>query len=283
MCKYKKFLIATDGSESSAHAVEEALKFAKETQAEVSVISVIPPVKGLSSSLSIFGHITELARKPYVKALEVAKDMAEDEDLSIKTVLEEGEPYEKIIETAKKEGCDVIILGRRGITAFEKILIGSTATRLINESPVDLLLVPRNSQISFKKILAATDLSEHGNRAVEKAGKLAKAYNGDLAIISVIHLPPELIVGAEEIMNMLTEEIAKEITPIKEKIQKLGLEPQIFIEKGEPHIIITNKLKDIEATILTIGANQETGKKFTGSIAQKIIANSNVPILVVKK
>ncbi len=283
MCKYKKFLIAIDGSESSAHAVEEALKFAKETQAEASVISVIPPVKGLSSSLSIFGHITELAKKPYIKALENAKDIAEDEGLSIKTILEEGEPYEKIIETAKKEECDIIILGRRGITAFEKILIGSTAARLINESPVDLLLVPRNAHISFKKILAATDLSEHGNRAVEKAGKLAKAYNGDLAIISVIHLPPELIMGAQEIMNMLTEEIAKELTPIKEEIQKLGIEPQIFIERGEPHITITNKLKDIEATILAIGANQETGKKFTGSVAQKIIANSNVPILVVKK
>ncbi len=282
MCKYKKFLVATDGSESSMHALEETIRFAKKTEAEVGVISVIPPLKGLSSSLSIFGHISELAKKPYVKSLEEAKDIAEDEGINIKTFLEEGEPYEKIIEIATKENYDVIVLGRRGITAFEKILIGSTAIKLIDESSIDLILVPRNAEISFKKILAATDLSEHGNRAVIKAGKLAKAYNSPLAIISIIQLPPELTVGAEEIINMLIEETSKQLLPIKEELEKLGVQSQIFIDCGDPHLLINKKVKDIEANILVIGANKETGRKFTGSVAQKLIADSHVPILVVK-
>jgi nucleotide-binding universal stress UspA family protein len=282
MCKYKKLLIALDGSESSSHALEEGVKFAKETQAELVAISVIPPHRELVSAFSIFGHIKELVRKPFIKALEEAKDLAEDEGVSIKTFLEDGVPCDKIIEIALKENCDLIITGRRGATNFDKILIGSTAAKLLNESPIDMLIVPRNTRINFKKILTATDLSEHGNNAVKKSAKLAKTYNGELAIISVIQLPPELAIGEEEIMEMLKSEVEKQLIPIKEEIDKLGVKSELFIEKGDPHVIIVDKIKEIGISLVAIGANKETGKKIIGSVAQKIIANSPVPILIAK-
>jgi len=282
MCKYKKLLIALDGSEASYHALLQGIKFAKDTGAEVCAISVIPPHRELMSAFSIFGHIKDLITKPFVKALEEAKDIAEEENIAIKTFLEEGLPCEKIVEVAAKEECDLIIAGRRGTTSFDKILIGSTTAKLLNISPVDMLIVPRNTRISFKRILAATDLSEHGNGAVKKAARLAKNYGGEISIISVIQLPPELIIGEMEILEMLRKEVEKGLTALKEEVEKLGLSPRLYIEKGDPHVIIVDTIKHGDYTLLAIGADKETGKKIIGSIAQKIIANSPIPILAVK-
>ncbi|HCE80604.1 MAG TPA: hypothetical protein DEQ05_07535, partial [Thermodesulfobacterium commune] len=102
MCKFKRILVALDGSDASKHAFEEALNFAKNEGIELMAISVIPPYKGLVSSLSIFGHVKENIRKTYMKALEEAKIFAEENQIELKTFLEEGRPCEKVIEVAIK-------------------------------------------------------------------------------------------------------------------------------------------------------------------------------------
>ncbi|QER42584.1 universal stress protein [Thermodesulfobacterium sp. TA1] len=283
MCKFKKILVALDGSDASKHAFEEALKFAKEYGAEIMAVSVIPPYKGLVSSLSIFGHIKENIKNTYVKALEEAKSWAEEVQVDLKTFLEEGKPCEKVIEIAVKNDCDLIVTGRRGTTSFEKILIGSTAAKIINDSPIDVLIIPRKTVMKIKKILAATDGSVPGNNAVKRAGKIAKAYGATLNIASVIQFPPEAIIGEEELFDILKQELEKQLNPIVTELKELGVDPQIFIEKGEPHAVMVNVIKNIDASLLVIGADEETGKKLIGSAAQKIIANSPVPILIIKK
>jgi len=49
----------------------------------------------------------------------------------IKTVCEEGEPFERIIDLADAENCDVIIMGRTGRNNLERALVGSVTARVI--------------------------------------------------------------------------------------------------------------------------------------------------------
>ncbi len=279
---YKKILVGIDGSETSMRALEKVLNFAKENQIEVTAISVVPPHRELSSSFSVFGHIMDLIRKPYEKALEEAKDLAEDVGISIKTVLEEGDPYEKIIEVAKNERCDLIVTGRRGLTAFEKILIGSTTSKVINNSPIDVLVVPKNAKISFEKLLAGTDNSEFGNKAVKKAGLIVKNYNGELGVISVIKLPTESIMELQEILDNLKKDIESHILLLTEDLTKEGIKVEIFIKLGEPYKEIVDTAKEIGATTIVIGAYSSVSQKALGSVGEKIIAHSFCPVLVVK-
>ncbi|PMP65660.1 MAG: hypothetical protein C0190_06525 [Thermodesulfobacterium geofontis] len=279
---YKKFLIGLDGSDASRQAFEAALNFAKETKAEVLAISVIPTQKELVSSFSIFGHIKDLIRKNYEKALEEAKDLAEETGFKIKTILEEGNPYKKIIEVSQREGCDLIITGRRGLTSFEKILLGSTAHRVVNHSPIDVLIVPRNIRISFKRILAGTDTSEYGNKAVKKAGMIAKSYKGDLAVLSVIKLPVEPIIDLQEILEILRKDLEAHLVSLTEDISKEEVKVEIFVKFGEPYKVVVETAKEWGATAIVIGAYSSENQKSLGSIGEKIIANSFCPVLIVK-
>jgi len=279
---YRKILVGLDGSERSRYALEEALNFAKKTKAEVIGISVIPPQRELVSSFSLFTHIKDLIRKNYEKALDEAKDLAEEKELTIKPILEEGSPYEKIIEVSQKEGCDLIVIGRRGLTSFEKILLGSTAHKVINKSLIDVLIVPINTKISFKKLLAATDTSEYGNKAVKKAGTIAKSYKGELGILSVIKLPVEPIIDLQEILEILKKELESHLVSLSEEISKDGVKVEIFVKYGEPYKVIVETAKEIDATAIVIGAYSSASEKSLGSVGEKIIAHSSCPVLVVK-
>lgn len=279
---YKKILVGIDGSETSIHALKESLNFSKKYKAEVLTVSVIPQHRELASSFSVFGHIKDLLKKPYEKALNEAKDLAEDIGVSIKTFLEEGNPYEKIVEVAQKESCDLIITGRRGITSFEKILIGSTTHKVINNSPIDVLVVPKNTQINFKKLLAGTDTSEYGNRAVKKAGKIAKEYNGELGVISVIKIPVEPIIDLQEILETLRKDLESHLVFLTEEIAKDGVKVEILVDFGEPYKVVVETAKKINANAIVISAYSSASQKSLGSVGEKIIANSFCPVLVVK-
>jgi len=60
----------------------------------------------------------------------------------VDTLLEEGVPYLKIVEAAKRLHCDLIVLGSHGHSGIEKILLGSVAERVIGISPVPVMVVP---------------------------------------------------------------------------------------------------------------------------------------------
>lgn len=279
---YKKILVGVDGSKSSFHALKEALSFSKKYSAEVLALSIIPPHRELVSSFSIFGHIKGLIKDSYQKTVETVKNLAEEVGVPIKTILEEGNPYEKIIEVAQKENCELIVIGRRGITSFEKILIGSTAKKIINHSPLDVLIIPKHAQINFKKLLAGTDTSEYGNRAVKKAGEIAKKFNGELGVISVIKIPIEPIIDLQEVLNVLRKDLESHLVFLTEDIAKDGVKVELFIEFGEPYKLVIDTAKKIGADTIVISAYSSESEKSLGSVGEKIIADSFCSVLVVK-
>jgi nucleotide-binding universal stress UspA family protein len=76
------------------------------------------------------------------KVLEEVKEHCDLEGIDAETLLEEGVPYLKIVEAAKRLHCDLIILGSHGHSGLEKILLGSVAERVIGISPVPVMVVP---------------------------------------------------------------------------------------------------------------------------------------------
>jgi nucleotide-binding universal stress UspA family protein len=52
-----------------------------------------------------------------------------------------GKPYQKILETAKDKGADIIVLGSHGYTGIRRVYIGSTAERVVRHAPCHVLVV----------------------------------------------------------------------------------------------------------------------------------------------
>ncbi len=161
------------------------------------------------------GDILRSMRKPCEDAIQAAERLAKERGALIKTVCEEGKTYERIVDLAEAENCELIILGRRGLRRFEKAFMGSATARVIGYSDRDVMVVPRKTAIGWQRILVATDGSRFSKTAVERAIDFAKSYGGELRVVSIVDVPPEFYAEAP---NAVEDMIGKAKGYVKERV-----------------------------------------------------------------
>jgi nucleotide-binding universal stress UspA family protein len=283
MGKYRKILVAIDGSASSFHALKESFKLAKAEKAWVTVVSVIPRYEGDLGSLWI-NNIKEAMSKPCTIALSEAEKLARDQGVAIRTVCEEGEIYERIIDLADSENFDVIVMGRKGMSLIARTLIGSVTSRVIGYSQKDVLVVPEGSSVGWKTILLSTDGSRYSEAAASRALDFAKAYSGDLHALSVVDIPPEFYshVKALDTADNLLKNAKAIVDKVKKQAESEGIKTETYTKEGDPSKVITDLAKEKVCDIVFIGSHGRTGLKrlLMGSVAEKVIGHSPCPVLV---
>ena len=135
---YKHILIPTDGSELSQKAVDQGIGLAKALNAKITAVTVSEPFHIFAVEASMVTdipdeykkHIAALTAK-YLKAAKDAGTAASGPAMWCR--LNTSTPYETIIDTAKKRGCDAIVMasyGRRGVSA---IVLGSETVKVLTQ------------------------------------------------------------------------------------------------------------------------------------------------------
>lgn len=154
-----KMLVPVDGSAASINAVKKAIEIAKKYgNFSIKIINVvnIDYISGYKRNKKLWSqvdgsiisendektklleeHITESSHK-------ILKSLIEKLDFAgIKTETEVviGEPYEKILETAKNENFDLIVMGNRGFSKIKRFFVGSVTQRVISDAPCPVLVI----------------------------------------------------------------------------------------------------------------------------------------------
>jgi nucleotide-binding universal stress UspA family protein len=137
----RSVLLAFDGSEPSKRALRYLLSFIEKRE-EVTVYLVNVETK-LSApdtrpgGAAIDDHLQDVARQ----ALLEAEITLGDAGIGYQSHACVGEVAETISATADKLGCDIIVLGRRGLSAVTGLLLGAVATRVLNLSSRPVILI----------------------------------------------------------------------------------------------------------------------------------------------
>lgn len=281
--KVKKMLVAIDGSESSMHALKESFKLARNEKSWITVVSVVPEYKGDLDLVGI-GNVMASMRKPCEDALHKAEELAKAEGALIKTVCEEGEAYERIIDLAEAENCELIVMGRRGLSRLERVLMGSVTARVIGHSPIDVLVVPLNTEIGWQRILLATDGSRYSKAAAERAIDFAGEYGGELKIVSVVDVPAEFYGEAPDAVEDLINKAKGYVEDVKRQAEAAGIRTETFVREGKAYKAILDLAKEQSANVIIMGSHGRTGLKrlLMGSVTEKVIGYASCPVLVVK-
>jgi nucleotide-binding universal stress UspA family protein len=281
--RYRKILVAVDGSDSGMHALRESFKLATNEKSWITVTSVVPQYTGDLAMVGV-GNIMDSMRKPCEDALHEAEKAAKAEGALIKTTCEEGDTYERIVDLAEAENCDLIVMGRRGLHRFEKALMGSVTARVIGYSHRDVLVVPRDTTIGWQRILVATDGSRYSMTAVERAIDFAKSYGGELRVISVVDVPSEFYAEAPNAFDDLVSKAKGYVKDIRTQADSAGIKAEGFVGEGEAYQIITDVAKKEDVNIIVIGSHGRTGMKrlLMGSVTEKVIGHAPCPVLVVR-
>jgi nucleotide-binding universal stress UspA family protein len=142
---YKNILIATDGSDLAAKAVEQAIVFAKEIGAKITAMTVTEPFHLLSVAPDQLEY-TPIEYKKHAAAraeevLGAASAAAKLAGVACETLhVEHEHVYQAIIDAATARKCDLILMashGRRGVSA---VVLGSETVKVLTHSKIPVLV-----------------------------------------------------------------------------------------------------------------------------------------------
>ncbi len=137
----QKILVAHDGSKSSDKALKKAVELANNFNASLTVLSVIPELYLTEISGADRNRIFEALSKETTEAMEKIRKSLSGKSMEIKTLIRQGDPAEKILETAQKMKADLIVTGSHGRHGTKKFLIGSVSSKIVDYSKCPVLVV----------------------------------------------------------------------------------------------------------------------------------------------
>ncbi len=148
---YKHILISTDGSEVAQKGLDHGLSLAKDIGAKVSVITVTEsfPVYA-SAGAGVGAGWVPIEMADYDKVQDEfanrvfagAKQAAEQHGVAVETIhVRNAQPAEAILETAKAQGCDLIVMASHGRRGLGRLLLGSQTSEVVTRSPLPVLVV----------------------------------------------------------------------------------------------------------------------------------------------
>lgn len=280
---YRKILVAYDGSSSARNALIVASKMAKEGKSWIKVVAAVPSYTG---DLELIGikNLKETMEGPGRKLLAEALQIAESQGVTILTNLEQGEPYECIVHVAEDENCDLIVMGRRGVSHLERELMGGVTARVIGHTTKDVLVVPETAKLGWDKIILATDGEPHTENAHTKALELTKEHCAELVAVTVIYTNDELIAIAHQLIEAQIREAASKLKKLSQRAESDGLSIRTIVREGEPHREITALAIEENASLIimaTHGRQQRTTLFPMGSITERTIGYSECPVMIV--
>ena len=143
---YKHILAAVDMTEESTQVLDEARRLATDHKARLSILSVVKPLTQVYGGLDMAAYTqatVNFERQAQAQVLAQLKGMAgklgvNEQDMHVSI----GSPATQIVEVAKDQGADLIVVGARGRGVIAAEFLGSVSTSLLQDSPIPVVVVP---------------------------------------------------------------------------------------------------------------------------------------------
>src|SRR5208337_2343364 len=147
---WERLLVCTDGSEGGQHAVTQALALGRACAGKVyvlQVVKIIPEFEAVAPDLRVCLE-EEIEGQKESAAAAAARQGVEMEY----RILHSISPFADIVAEAEKLKPQLIIIGRYGRTSLTRLFMGSIAARVIGLSPVNVLVIPREDSLAFRRL-----------------------------------------------------------------------------------------------------------------------------------
>ncbi len=142
---FKHLLLPTDGSEASQATVLKGVRLAKEFNARITGISVVPEFHVLTFNTTMIEDTREVfiaeSRSQALRYLALLSRAADEAGVPCETEVVLGDqPYEAILSACESRGCDLIMMASHGRRGLQALLIGSETQKVLTHSKVPVLV-----------------------------------------------------------------------------------------------------------------------------------------------
>jgi len=186
-------------------------------------------------------------------------------DIQVTREVVEGDPASEIVDYARDHDVDLIVMATHGYGPFRRFLLGSVTAKVLHDAgcPVwtgpHLEKAPSYETIGFRSIVCAIDLAEGSRAVLEWAGRFAREYGAELAIVHV--LPESLVQWGgvyfdPEWRGQAAAAARGQIVRLQEELHTPG---EILIEIGEAPVEVSGVASRRKADLVVIGRGRQSG------------------------
>ena len=144
----KRVMIATDGSDTSKKAAVIGIDIARRANGTVTAVYVmdisrLSHLPGYATLPGLKEKILALIQDEGRQAIEFVQDRAQVMSVPCNKIIAQGNPGEELLKAAREQEADLLVMGKIGRTAVEKFLLGSVAEKVVRNSKIPVLTIPR--------------------------------------------------------------------------------------------------------------------------------------------
>jgi nucleotide-binding universal stress UspA family protein len=143
---FTRIVVGTDGSDTAAEAVRQAIDLAKLTGATLGIVSAYQPVSKRRVQEETSGAPSDIAhgigpREDVNLVLDAAAAEARKDGVEVQTHPIEADPADAILNVAEQTKADLIIVGNKGMTGTRRYFLGSVPNNVSHHAPCSVLII----------------------------------------------------------------------------------------------------------------------------------------------
>lgn len=138
---YQRILVPLDGSQNAQSALKTAIQIARYFGSTLILMSVADQGSMSIASGSLPLDLSQELGKRAQQILNEGQSTVETAGVAMESFVTEGIPKNEIVSAAEDEEVDLIVIGKSGADALNRLLIGSTTAYVVRRAPVQVLVV----------------------------------------------------------------------------------------------------------------------------------------------
>ncbi|MEL6561248.1 MAG: universal stress protein [Bacteroidota bacterium] len=271
----KKILFPTDFSENASNAFEHAKGITEKSGGELALLHVydVPIAAPLQVVIDEYETMESIAKDMQREALSKMDELLENEDdasYEISKSAKSGEAEDVILDVAKENELDLVVMGTKGVTADRGLFMSSMTKSIVQKSYCPVLAIPEQAQYrQIKKIVYATDLKHEEAPIIDYLVQFAKLYDAEVILLHVDNFEDTKQWSLEMLRNL------KDQTNYD----------KIFYREVVVNDVIggINDFADeyqVDLLAMTTMTSSLFDKLFHRSITKEVLLHTNLPLLV---
>ena len=290
----RTIVVATDFSANAGVALSWAEQLARQHHAALVLVHASTREPPTAPEFVQWPHeYRDEIREGLQRELEGEAEKARRSGVTVYGELGFGVASDVVIATAEQREADLIVAGTRGRTGLKKLLLGSTAARLVRTARCPVLTVhptDAGSSRAVRTVLVPTDFSEDAALAAEAATRMLGVGRGRrMVLLHAYHVPTEAMYLPA---SVLSDAIGAKDAAVKRLIEKLaaqlrqtGIAIDTVTCEREPAEAILDYASSIGADLIAMGTHGRSGtnRLFLGSTAERVVPSAPCPVLTVRR
>jgi nucleotide-binding universal stress UspA family protein len=278
---FHTILVCSDGSNQALQSARSAMELAQRFKAKVLLLHVFDD----SNLPHLHEELAHLIERTHHEVEDRTGAIFIKTGVPFEPIHEVGDQVDTILVVAARQHADLIVLGSRGLSEWEELLLGSVSDGVLLSTSCPLLIV-RGKHSGFHKILLATDGTEGAQKATSAAIKLTKEFGSELKVLTVydpvrshLSVPPDEL-GSD---SYLWRVRAAVMTKVKDAAEKEGV-PYAFEQiVGKPAEVIVRYARENQSDLIVMGGHGATMLRslLVGSESRQVAHHAPCPVLFV--